>query len=390
MTSNQNPNKDVSIVLTTLKDIAEAVMYAAEAGTLEQVLQRIAEVSKDVVRARYAALGVPDGKGGLRYFKTAGISAEEIARIPHQPEGRGLLGVIMHDRETVRLANMHLDPRSAGFPENHPKMTSLLGVPIQTSQQLFGMLYLCDRIDGQPFDEEDQTLVETFAGYAALAIAGVQLSEQQSRLTLLEERERVSMELHDGIIQSLYAIGMRLQIMRLSKTTPEADLVQTIANLDTVIEDIRQYILNLKTTDYQHRSIKDCLRDVLNRLHIPPSLTIRINASDDPPALTPPVMEGVCKIAYEALSNAIRHAQARTITITAEQNHTRFKMIIRDDGVGFDLNDIDSTAGFGVRNIHQRARIHHGQVEYVTSPGGGTQVIVTVPLTQQPLSISSE
>lgn len=383
MASNQNTNKDVSIVLTTLKDIAEAVMYAAEAGTLETVLQRIAEVSKDVVRARYAALGVPDGKGGLRYFKTAGISEEEIARIPHPPKGRGLLGVIMRDRETVRLANMDQDSRRVGFPENHPRMTSLLGVPIQTSQQLFGILYLSDRLDGQPFDEEDQTLVETFAGYAALAIAGVQLSEQQSRLTLLEERERFSMELHDGVIQSLYAIGMRLQIMRLSKATPEADLIQTIANLDTVIEDIRQYILNLKTIDYQHRSIKDCLRDVLDRLHIPTMLTIHINAPDDPPALTPTALEGLCKIAYEALSNAIRHAQARSITVTAEQNDARFKLIIRDDGIGFDLNNIDSTAGFGVRNIHQRARIHNGQVQYITSPGGGTQVIVTVPITKQ-------
>lgn len=383
MTSNQNTNKDVSIVLTTLKDIAEAVMYAAEAGTLEKVLQRIAEVSKDVVRARYAALGVPDGKGGLRYFKTAGISDEEIARIPHPPKGRGLLGVIMRDRETLRLANMGLDSRSVGFPENHPRMTSLLGVPIQTSQQLFGMLYLSDKLDGEPFDEEDQTLVETFAGYAALAIAGVQLSEQQSRLTLLEERERFSMELHDGIIQSLYAIGMRLQIMRLSKATPDADLIQTIANLDTVIEDIRQYILNLKTIDYQHRSIKDCLRDVLDRLHIPATLTIRINAADDPPALTPTAMEGLCKIAYEALSNAIRHAQAKSITITAEQNDTQFILIIRDDGIGFDPNNIDSAAGFGVRNIHQRARIHNGQVQYITSPGGGTQVIVTVPVTEQ-------
>src|SRR5690606_31469120 len=195
MASNQVPVKDVTVVLANLREIAEAVMQAASAGTLEQALQQIAEVTRELVGVRYVALGVPDGMGSLKYFKTVGLTPEEIARIGNYPQGCGLLGTSMDNREVVRLDNIAEDERSAGFPPHHPVMTTLLGVPIQLGDQFFGILYLCDRFDGQPFTEEDQWLVETLAGYAALALAGVQLSEQHARLVLLEERERVAREL---------------------------------------------------------------------------------------------------------------------------------------------------------------------------------------------------
>src|SRR5215510_13301939 len=217
MNSDNHPRKnDTNAILAQLKDIASAVMYAAEAPKLEEVLERIAEVAKDLVNAKYAALGVPDDNGGLKFFKVAGMTPEQIARLDHLPHGKGLLGAIALERESIRLEKMQDDKRSAGFCKAHPQMTSLLGVPIQVGQQLFGILYLCDRIDGQPFSEQDEWLIETVAGYAALAIAGSQLREQQSRLTLLEERDRISMELHDGIIQSLYAMGMHLDILRMN------------------------------------------------------------------------------------------------------------------------------------------------------------------------------
>src|SRR5687767_2718972 len=210
MNSNQLPETDMTNILASLKDIAEAVMRAAEAGTVEQVLERIAEVTQQLVNARYVALGVPDGTGYLKYFKVVGVTPAQIHEIGHYPIGLGLLGVIMNERQMLRLVDMKDHPHSVGFPPHHPKMTSLLGVPITLGPILYGMLYLCDRRDGQPFTEQDQWLVETLAGYAALAIAGVQLAEQQGRLILLEERDRVGRELHDGIIQSLYAMGMQL------------------------------------------------------------------------------------------------------------------------------------------------------------------------------------
>lgn len=378
MPSDEHPLQDVSIILNSLKDIASSVMYAAKGGTVEQVLERIAQVSSELVGARYGALGVPDGKGGLKYFKVAGMTAEQIRHIQHLPLGKGLLGVVMNERHPLRLERMTDDPRSTGFCAAHPMMTSFLGVPIQAAAQLFGILYLCDRIDGQPFSEQDQWLAETMAGYAALAIAGAQLSEQQSRMNILEERERIGMELHDGVIQSLYAIGMHLDLMRTSDQIQASDLKPTINNLNAVIEDIRRYILNLSANNV--KTIYICIRDLLERLHIPSSVRVEIDAPDQPPPFRPATFEAICQIANEALSNAVRHANAKTIKVSTHEDLNLFQIIITDDGQGFDLEQMGKHEGLGLHNIQQRAYLYGGHVLIETAPGSGTRLTITIPI----------
>ena len=379
MTSNHTPEIDMTHVLASLKDIAESVMHAAEAGTLEEVLERIAEVTQRLIGARYVALGVPDGAGTLKFFKTVGVTPDIIEMIGHLPVGRGLLGVIMNDRQILRLEDMKKHAKAVGFPKNHPKMRSLLGVPIQLGQSLFGMLYLCDRYDGLPFSEQDQWLVETLAGYAALAIAGVQMGEQNSRLVLLEERERVARELHDGIIQSLYAIGMQLQLIRLSQAQPDANLADIIRTLDHVIEDIRSYIMNLKVVNYEQQTVQQSLEDVVARLHIPPSLAVEVEAPRRMPPFPPPVLEAVCQITYEAVSNAVRHADADHIRIAATETDDAFQLVVEDDGQGFETRSSDHE-GLGLRNIQQRARIHGGNIRIQSNSGAGTRLTLTIPL----------
>jgi signal transduction histidine kinase len=378
--SDEYPQKDsTQIILAQLKDIASSVMYAAEASSVEMVLERIAQVSRQLVRAKYAALGVPDHEGGLRFFKVSGMTAEQIARLDHLPIGKGLIGAIMEDRASIRLVEMRADSRSAGFCPAHPKMTSLLGVPVQVGRQLFGTLYLCDREDGEPFSETDEWLVETLAGYAALAIAGSQLGEQQKKLMLLEERERIGMELHDGVIQSLYAIGMHLDLMRLSGESKPDDMGGVIHNLNDVIEDIRRYIMNLNLNDGAKKTIRESLREIIDRLHPPNSLKIDVDAPDVPPQLTPSTFEAVCQMANEAVSNAIRHAQAKTLRISAEIQSHELKIEIADDGKGFSLEDLSNHQGLGLRNIQQRAILHGGKVEINSVPNQGTRLTIRVP-----------
>jgi signal transduction histidine kinase len=381
MTSDKYPqNAGTPIILAQLRDIASAVMYAAEGGTLEQVLERIAQVSKDLVNARYAALGVPGKRGRLKYFKVAGMTSEQVSRMDHLPVGYGLLGAIIQERTTIRLERMQDDPRSVGFCEGHPHMTSFLGVPIQVGQQLFGILYLCDREDGQPFSQEDEWLIETMAGYAALAIAGSQLSEQQSRVSLLEERERIGMELHDGVIQSLYAIGMHLDLMRLSDNISAEGVEQAIDELNVVIGDIRRYIMNLQSSDYRQKTIYERLCDLINRLHVPETLAIEIDAPNDRPLFTPATFEAICQMANEAVSNAVRHAHAQSISVTTHQEDNLFKLTIADDGRGFNLDALVNHEGLGLRNIQQRAALHGGQVSIDTAPGQGTRLTISIPV----------
>ncbi len=370
----------MNAISNQLEDIAAAAMYAAEAVALDQVLERIAYISRELVKARYAAISVPDNEGRLKYFKTSGMSPDEIAQVDHRPEGLGLISTVMTERQTIRLADMSADSRSVGFCSGHPHMTSLLAVPIQIGQQLFGVLYLCDREDGQSFDEQDQWLIETLSGYAALAIGNSQLREQQNRLALLEERERIGMELHDGVIQSLYALGMHLDLLRTTDNVAGSNLKPVIAGLNEVIEDIRRYILNLQTKAEGQKTIKEHLTDILDSLHVPDSLDILIDAPEDKPPFTPVTFESICLIANEAISNVVRHAEANHLTVRVQRENGQFQINITDNGKGFDLNATNNQTGLGLRNIRQRARIYNGQVQIDTTPGEGTSLTISIPM----------
>lgn len=368
-------------MMMRLKDIVSAIMYAAEAPELEQVLERIADVSRDLVRSRYAALGIPNGRGGLRFFKTSGMTPEEIEMIDHLPEGHGLIGAIMRERRSIRLKHMRDDVRSAGFPDNHPHMDSLLGVPIQLGQQLFGMLYLTDRMDGLPFDEDDQALIETMAGYAALAIAGAELSQQQKRMKLLEERERIAMELHDGIIQSLYGIGMQVELLRLDAPVKGESLEPVVESLNDVIEDIRKYILNLRSRSDNQMTVRDCFNRICDRLHLPSRMTVLVDAPDEQPPFTPAVFDSICLIANEAVSNAVRHAKADKIKLSAFQENGIFYITVEDNGKGFNtLEMVSNQNGLGLRNMQQRARLYGGHVDIQSRPGQGTRLFIQIPI----------
>jgi signal transduction histidine kinase len=365
-------------LLKNLKEISSAVMYAAEARDLEGVFQRIADAARNIAKTKYAALGIPDGKGGLTFFKTSGLTAEQEARIPHRPRGHGLIGAIMRERRVILLEHMKDDPRSYGFPENHPHMDSFLGAPIIVGNHLYGMIYLSDKLDGTLFTEDDQSLIEMLAGYAALAIAGAELTEQESRLTLLEERDRIGMELHDGVIQSLYGIGMQVDLLRRKEVeVGPKELNSLIGNLNNVIEDIRGFIANLRSRTDQ-KTIRETLEHLKERLHPPQEIEIEIDAPDGFAPFSPAVFESICLIANEAMSNAIRHSGATKIQVKVEQNKNRFNIYVIDNGRGFDLSLSDTATGLGLRNMRQRARLYGGEVSIESEVDKGTSLLISI------------
>ena len=143
--------------------------------SLATVLERIVELARDQASARYAALGVVDETGKLIEFIPVGMTDEEIAKMPHRPLGKGLLGLFQKDRRTIRLPEIGADPRSVGFPSNHPTMHSFLGVPIVLGERLLGQLYLTEKQDYPEFTEIDEQVIETLAAYAAVAISNARL-----------------------------------------------------------------------------------------------------------------------------------------------------------------------------------------------------------------------
>ncbi|HEX9012819.1 MAG TPA: GAF domain-containing protein, partial [Anaerolineaceae bacterium] len=163
--------------------------------SLESLLERIASMAREQVRARYCAVGVLDETGRLKEFIPVGMSPEEIARLPHPPEGLGLIGALMHTSRTIRLADIGADPRSVGFPDGHPPMHSFLGVPIRLGDRQLGQIYLTEKIDALEFTPDDEQVIETLAAYAAVAISNAQLYNalKQRDLTLTRRNEDLAL-----------------------------------------------------------------------------------------------------------------------------------------------------------------------------------------------------
>jgi signal transduction histidine kinase len=149
--------------------------------SLETVLERIVQLAREQAGARYAALGVVNESGDLDQFIPIGMTEEEIARMDHLPVGLGLLGLLGEERRAVRVPEIKADPRSVGFPPNHPQMHSFLGVPVVLGETLLGQLYLTDKLDYPEFTEQDVRVIETLAAYAAVAITNARLYEKLIR-----------------------------------------------------------------------------------------------------------------------------------------------------------------------------------------------------------------
>jgi two-component system, NarL family, sensor histidine kinase DevS len=191
----EGPRLSVERLLSQLVDEASVIMTAQQRLrrllianrsiiqelSLPAVLRRIVETAKDVAGARYAALGVIGADGLLEQFIHIGMDDETVRAIGELPKGRGVLGSLIEDPHPIRLVRIADDPRSSGFPDGHPPMTTFLGVPIRSRNAVFGNLYLADRLDGGPFTDEDEELVQALAATASIAVENARLYEE-SRL----------------------------------------------------------------------------------------------------------------------------------------------------------------------------------------------------------------
>jgi GAF domain-containing protein len=181
-----------------LSALHDASLFMTEELQLGQVLQKVIDQARVLAGAKYGALGVLNEDGNsIDQFIVSGMTAEQRSRLKSLPHGYGLLGVLIKEGGSIRIPNIASDSRSVGFPPNHPEMDSLMGVPIKFKGEILGDLYLTDKMDGTLFSGQDQLLLEMFASQAAIAIKIAQHYRQSQQLTLLQERVRFGMDLHD-------------------------------------------------------------------------------------------------------------------------------------------------------------------------------------------------
>lgn len=351
--------------------------------SLDALLEKIVGFSRTLVDARYGALAVLTRDGRVGRFITSGLAPELVARLGRPPKGRGLLGRLLREGKPLRISEIAADPSSVGFSPDHPKMISFLGVPIVSKGLVIGSLYLTDKERGDEFTQVDQDAVATLAAQAAVAIQNARMYEQLQHLAALEERERIAMDLHDGAIQSIYAIGLNLESCSdLGAEDPSElrrRLAKAVDGLNGVIGDIRSYIFDLRTS-LEESTLRRVLEQAVDELKVNGVLEANLVAeelTDEPSAEQ---LLQLSQIAREAVTNAIKHARADSATIRVSVRNGWLNLSVADDGVGFSVGDLGASSGQGIPNMARRAKDMGGELFVRSEKGAGAEVEVTIPL----------
>ena len=347
------------------------------------VLQRVVEQARAVASAKYAALGVFGSDGLVEQFITSGISDEERARIGALPHGLGLLGVLQNEHATLRLRDLHEHPKSVGFPANHPPMRSFLGTPILYRGESLGNLYLTEKQGAEEFSADDEEAVRTLAAQAAIAIENARLYEQIEQVSVNEERHRIGMDLHDGVIQALYGVSLQLEdaAARL-EAEPDAarkTVDRAVDRLNASISDLRNYVLGLRPIRGSDRPLTESLPTLAAQARTNALLEVEVAvASEAASVLDLTGREAVFYIAADALGNIQRHARARRASVRLFLENSSVVLEVGDDGVGFDRER--AVDGHGLRNMRERAFSAGGRLSLQTAPGRGSRVRFELPI----------
>ncbi len=358
-----------------------AVRSIAGELDLDRVLQLIVDRVRELAGGEYAAIGIIGAEGTLENFVTSGISNAARHRIGALPKGRGLLGLIIREAESVRIADIAADPRRSGFPDHHPPMRSFLGVPVQLRDRAIGNFYLTNKRGAPEFSVEDQELVERFAMHAAIAIDNARLHEQVRRLAVVEERDRIGRDLHDGVIQRLYAVTLSLddvpELMDEAPADARDRVEHSIEAIQSAIGDIREFIYDLRPVLLSVADLRAAMGALADEVSLS-GATIDVEVEGDS-MLQPELATELLAIAREALSNVGRHAATDRATVRLVVGDRAVRLTVSDAGVGFDPGAPRDAGNHGLSNMRERAEARDGRLVVTSTPGTGTTVVAEIP-----------
>jgi signal transduction histidine kinase len=370
-----------------LRALTAAGMALTADLSLDDLLQKLVEVAVVQIDARYGALSVLDSDDRIQKFLTVGISEEERARVGSPPSGHGLLGVLLREGAGLRLDDMAADPRSVGFPPHHPPMKTLLGVPVRARGRIIGNLYLSGKANREPFTDRDEEMVRFLATQAAVAVENADLQEETrlraESLTRLEERDRIAMDLHDGVIQTVYAVALHLEDIaeRLpaSAESMRPEVERAMSDLDRVIQEIRGYIFDLRPRVSHVGDLPSALRQLIDNVRVNALINAELEIREPFTAVESDAEAlAIFHIAQEALNNVMKHSRADRVRVSLIDSQEIVELKIADDGVGFDRSaESDHKQGF--RNMRDRARSVGAEFTCRSKVGEGARIVVRLP-----------
>ncbi len=370
-------------VSPALRAVSDAVLAVAAERSVDEVLQRLVDSARELVGARYAALGIPDGSGGFRRFLVAGMGDELIAALGPLPRTHGMLGAMLDAESAYLTDDIHRDPRFRGWwPHRHPDMRSFLGVPIVARDAVIGAFYLTDKEATRCFDEADRELIELLAAHAAIAITNARLYERSRELSILSERNRLALELHDAVTQKLFSLNLAAESAATLLARDGAEAGRQLERVRTLsreaLSELRSLILGLRPADLEHDGLEGALLKevaMVSRVH---GIEVTLSASAIP---APDAARDaqVLRIANEAVHNAVRHAAAHRVTVNLHgepgSSDVGLRLEVSDDGHGFDPRDPElRSRHLGLTSMAQRAAELGGRLTIDSGPGQGTTV----------------
>jgi signal transduction histidine kinase len=365
-----------------LKAISDAVLAVASQLSVDEVLQRLVDSARELAGARYAALGIPDGEGGFRKFLVSGMSDELIAAMGPLPRTHGMLGAMLDASGPYRTRDIHDDLRFRGWwPHAHPDMRTFLGVPIVAADEVIGAFYLTEKAPS--FDAADEELIEILAAHAAIAITNARLYEQSRELSILSERNRLALELHDVVSQKLFSLILSAEAAAtLLDRDPQAARSQ-VARLQTLsreaLDELRSLILGLRPPELARDGLAGALRKEIAMLERVHGVAIGLDVEGDVDGQAERCL-AVLRIANEAIHNALRHASPEHVSVSLHATDGELTVAVTDDGVGFEPSRRElRSRHLGLTSMEERARELGGRLEIRSAPGAGTTVRLEVP-----------
>lgn len=347
---------------------------------LSALLRSTVKTGMDLTGAKYGALGVLGEHGALMDFVHLGFEPNVARKIGHLPRATGVLGTITRTGATVRIDDITEHSDAYGFPEAHPEMTTFLGVPVRVGDRIFGNLYLTDKEGG--FTADDELIVEFLAVTAGTAVSTLRMQERLRRAALHEDRERIARDLHDSIIQDLFAVGLGLQASAAKlDDDPSAiheQLDTAIDKLDETIASLRRYIFDLRPPVWARPSLPSELSRLLEDLAAPHRVAVGLDFDCPPDVPEPPIADDLFAVIKESVSNALRHGKPSMVDVRVVCEGEVVRASISDDGIGFDTES--ESEGLGLDNLAERVERAMGSLFIDSTPGRGTVVHVAFPM----------
>lgn len=365
--------------VTRLSALSDAVMDVAKGEDLKTSLNRLIQNAVLITDCTYGALGSITADGTLEDFTFVGMSDETADEIDTFPEGKGLLGHLLAVPEPLRVSVISEHPSSVGFPKGHPLMSGFLGVPIRIRDELYGSIYLTQKRNGKSFTEEDEKLVVVLASAAGVAIDSYRGHIAQNQVVVLAERERIARDLHDLVIQRLFASGISLHSIESEPSLSievQGKIQSVLDNLDSTVQQIRTTIFAL----LDEHPIADLRTLIMSEVaSLSATAGFQISYSFLGPIDTvigEDLSSQVIPVIRELITNAIRHADANAIDLVVLANQTYCEIRVVDDGKGY----IPGERKSGLLNLERRALARGGEFEILGDTVSGTRTMWRVSL----------